>query len=173
MAGQYLSQAAALDTQAQFTRYKAKQDSLKHKKEANDHLTKILMTMASINAAAGAGNMDPFTGNAFGLKVRALNVGGTNFAMAKGNEDIVRLMGYEQAKLQNYQAGLARKAAGSAYKRGVMGAFMSLGMGAYNYMNTAVPTSTFQGFTNNEWIGFSQPKPKTSFGLGQLFGLNR
>tara|TARA_R100001594_G_C3978624_1_gene249519 strand:+ start:180 stop:731 length:552 start_codon:yes stop_codon:yes gene_type:complete len=138
-AAQMNAMAANLEAQSQFTRFKAKQDSLKYKKQANDELNKILIRMAQINAAAGAGHMSPFSGNAFGLKIRALSVGGQNFATAKGNEDIVRLMGYAQANLQLSQAGQAREAANAAYKKGVFGAVGALGMGAYSYWKTDIP----------------------------------
>ena len=160
-ASQLMFQAASLESQAKFTRFRAKQESLKHRKEANNQLERILMQMASINAAAGAGNMDPFSGNAFGLKIRALSVGGTNFAMAKGNEDIVRLMGEAQANIQSWQAGMARKAAGTAVKRGMMGAVFTLAKGGYNYYNTAIPS--VGGGSSNLFVNNSVLNPGNSF----------
>lgn len=135
-AAQYQYMAAGLQSQAKFTRYKGKQESLKYFKQANDELTKVLMSMASINAAAGAGHMDPFTGNPFGLKVQALNVGGTNFAMAKGNEAITIGMANEQANLQLHQANQLQQASRSAMTQGVFGALMSLGKGFYDFYET-------------------------------------
>ena len=166
-AAQYQYMAGGLLSQAQYTRYKGKQDSLKYFKQANDELTKVLMSMASINAAAGAGHMDPFTGNPFGLKVQALNVGGTNFAMAKGNEAITMGMANEQAKLQEHQARQMQQAAKSAMTQGVFGALMTMGKGFFNFYETGgfggvgstavfggVPSSMkMSGLEQTNWLG--------------------
>ena len=98
--------------------------------------------MAQIKAAAGAGHMDPFSGNPFGLRIRALDVGGTNFAMAGLNETITRLTGESQAQMQLYQAARARAAGKSAKQMGMMGAMLSLGAGAFSYFQTAIPSTT-------------------------------
>ena len=146
-AAMYKGMAQGLEVQAQFTRYNAKQESLKHRKQAVDELDKTLMFLARINAAAGAGHMDPFTGNPFGLRIRALDVGGTNFAFSKSNEAITVLMGEHQAKMQEYQAARARAAGKSAKQMGLMGAMLTLAGGAYSYFQTAIPaaaqTTTF------------------------------
>ena len=57
-AAQYQYAGSALLSQAKYTRFKGKQDSLKYKKQAVDELEKILARMAHTSAAAGAGNMD-------------------------------------------------------------------------------------------------------------------
>ncbi len=84
-------QARGLEVQAEFTRFRGKQESLKHKAAAVAELEKTLVNMAKINAAAGSGNIDPFSGNPFGLQNRALDVGGTNYAMADNNRAITVL----------------------------------------------------------------------------------
>ena len=163
---QYEFMESQLKTQAQFTRFNAKQESLKHRKQAADELENTLVKMAQINAAAGAGHMDPFSGNPFGLRTRALNVGGTNYGFAKGNETITRLTGEAQANMQLAQAGQARRAGKAAYQKGVFGALFALGTGSLKMYQTSIPSEpTFQGYTNNQLIGFG-PKistPKNSF----------
>ncbi len=173
-AAQMNAMAQNLEIQSKFTRFKAKQDSLKFRKQANDQLQKTLIQMAQINAAAGAGHMNPFSGNAFGLRVRALNVGGSNFAVAKENEDITRMMGFAQANLQLNQAGQARQAASAAFKKGMFGAIGALAGGAYSAYQTNIPSSsgqTFQGYTNNQWIGFgSSPSQSPKSNMFSFFG---
>lgn len=134
-------QAQGMEVQAQYTRFNAKQESLKHKKTSVDELEKVLLTMASINAIGGAGHMNIFTGNPFGLKIRALNVGGQNYATAAGNELITRLTGEAQANMQLYQAANLRKAAGSARTSGMMNAMLTLAAGAYMSYNTMIPST--------------------------------
>ena len=140
-AANLMGQAQGMEVQAQYTRFNAKQESLKHKKTSVDELEKVLLTMASINAIGGAGHMNIFTGNPFGLKIRALNVGGQNYATAAGNEIITRLTGEAQANMQLYQAENLRKAAGSARTSGLMSAMMTLAGGAYMSYNTMIPST--------------------------------
>ena len=147
-------QAQGLDVQAQFTRFNAKGESLKYKKQAADQLEGTLIRMAQINAAAGAGHMDPFSGNPFGLRIRALDVGGTNFAMAGLNETITRLTGESQAQMQLYQASRARAAAKSVTQMGITGALMTIAGGAFKAFQTSVPGSTSTLTPNPGGAGF-------------------
>ena len=152
-AAQYQYQAGALLSQAKYTRYKGKQDSLKYFKQANDELTKVLMSMASINAAAGAGHMDPFTGNPFGLK--AITMGMAN----------------EQAKLQEHQARQMQQAAKSAMTQGVFGALMTMGKGFFNFYETGGfggvgSTKVFGGLSSSDQNFFG---PETIHGVGGKF----
>ena len=140
-AANLLGQAQGMEVQAEYTRFNAKQESLKHKKTSVDELEKVLITMASINAIGGAGHMNIFTGNPFGLKIRALNVGGQNYATAAGNELITRLTGEAQANMQLYQAANLRKAAGHAKTSGLMNAMLTLAAGAYMSYNTRIPST--------------------------------
>jgi len=132
-AAQYQYAGSALLSQAKYTRFKGKQDSLKYKKQAVDELEKILARMAHTSAAAGAGNMDPFTGNPFGLKIQALSVGGDNYATADGNRAITVGFGNAQADLQIMQATQMFDAATSAYQQGVFGALMTMGKGFFDF----------------------------------------
>ena len=144
-AAMFEGQARNLEVQAEFTRFSAKQESLKHKAAAVAELEKTLVNMAKINAAAGAGNVDPFSGNPFGLKVRALDVGGTNYAMADNNRAITVLLGEQQAQMQLYQASRARAAGKAAKSAGVMGALMTIGMGVFKFAAVQTPGGNFGG----------------------------
>ena len=164
-AAMFEGQARGLEVQAQYTRFNAKGESLKYKKQAADQLEGTLVRMAQINAAAGAGHMDPFSGNPFGLKIRALDVGGTNFAMAGLNETITRLTGESQAKMQLWQASRARAAGKTAKSMGTMGAMLTLAGGAFNYYQTSIPGTT----------PTTSPLPTSSFGAsgsGSYFGFS-
>ena len=160
-AAQYEGMARGLEVQAQFTRFSAKQESLKHRKNAADSLDATLMRLAQIKAAAGAGHMDPFSGNPMGLRIRGLDVGGTNYAMATLNETITRLTGEGQAQMEEYNAARARAAAKTASSFGMMGAMLTLAGGAYNYFQTSpgVPGSTSVTIPRNPGFtsGFSSP----------------
>ena len=175
----YKGIAQGYEVQAQYTRFNAKQESLKHKKQAADVLEATLMRMASINAAAGAGHMDPFTGNPFGLRIRALNVGGTNYAMSGLNETLTRMTGEQQAKIQEYHASRMRLAGKQAASKGMMGAMMTLAGGAFKAYQTSIPgsagpgsfvqpTSTFGGMSYAAQPIFS-PKPGIGY-FGNLAG---
>lgn len=125
-------QAQALEVQAEFTRFGAKQESLKHKAQAVQELEKTLVRQAQINAAAGAGNIDPNSGNPFGLTNRALDVGGTNYAMADNNRAITVLVGEQQAQMQLYQAQRARSAGKAARKAAQMQAIMTMAQAGFS-----------------------------------------
>ena len=138
-------QARGYEVQAEFTRFKGKQESLKHKAAAVAELEKTLVNMAKINAAAGAGNIDTFSGNPFGLRTRALDVGGTNYAMADNNRAITVLLGEQQAQMQLYQASRARAAGKAAKSAGVMGALLTLGMSALQFAKVQAPGGNLGG----------------------------
>jgi hypothetical protein len=127
-----IGQAQAFEVQAQFDRVKAKQESLKHAAQAVAELENTIMNMARINAAAGAGNVDPFSGNPHGLKIRALDVGGTNYATAENNRQVEILLGEHAAQMNLYQASRARLAAKEVKKQGMFGALMTIGMAGFN-----------------------------------------
>ena len=169
-------QARGLEVQAEYTRFNAKGESLKYKKQAADQLEGTLVRMAQINAAAGAGHMDPFSGNPFGLRIRALDVGGTNFAMAGLNEKITVLTGESQAQMQLYQAARARAAGKTAKRMATMGALLTLAGGGFSYFQTATPSTLGStpgmtpnpggagaGFQTNQFSLLANPSPSASF----------
>jgi len=146
---QALFGARSLETQAEFTRFKAKQDSLKHKKQSVLSLASIIENLASINAAGGAGTVDIRTGNISGLNIKSRNIGGINYATAKGNEEITRLIGEQQADFQIFQANNLRKAAATIGRQGMTQAAMTIAMGAYNYWKVQTPVSGGANFSSN------------------------
>ena len=140
----YEAQSQALQVQAEWTRFDAKTESLKHRKQAADEMEKTLLTLARINAAAGDGHMNPLTGNPSGLHVRGLSVGGMNTGMAADNAIVQMGMGNAQAEMQLHQAGRARMAGKAAMTTAITGSVMTLGMGVTNYAQVKTPGSLFQ-----------------------------
>ena len=140
-AAQAQAQAQALEVQADWTRFQGRQKALEYKKRAADELEATLIYQSRINAQAGAGLMDPFSGNPMGLKIQALDVGATNFAMAKGNELIVRSQANAQANMQLHQAAQVREAGKSARRSGFFNAAFAMAQGAYGYHQTKIPSA--------------------------------
>jgi hypothetical protein len=149
------AQASALESQAKFTEFSGRQKALEHRKRAADELEKTLMIQARINAQAGAGNLDPFSGNPGALKIRALSVGGTNFAMAKGNERITQRLAKTQADFQRLQASQARNAARQVKTQAFFKAASTIGQGAMNFYQSSIPTPSITPSFN--YSGFNTP----------------
>jgi hypothetical protein len=147
-------QAAGLETQAEFKRLEGKQASLVHKKKAVDQLQGILEHMSSVNARAGAGSIDPFSGNPEGIKVKGLNVGGLNVVVSNENFAITRLVSEGQAQQLEYQAARARAAASAAKQAGITSAMMTLAMTAFS----AAQSGMFDGgLSGNDAMSFNTP----------------
>lgn len=162
-------QAGALDVQAQFKRLEGRQASLVHKKKAVDQLQAILEHMASTNARAGAGSIDPFSGNPEGVKIKGLNVGGLNVVVSNENFQITRLVSESQAKLIEYQAGRARAAASAAKGAGYTNAIMTLAMTGFSFAQAG-------GFSSMSSAGGAGSTATSSAGSaatsGGNFGMN-
>ena len=86
--------------------------------------------------------MDPFSGNPMGLKIETLDVGGTNYAMAKTNAIIVRKQANAQADMQLNQAAQARQAASAAKTQGFLGGAAAAGQAYMGYQQTSTPSSS-------------------------------
>jgi len=116
-----------LNVEAKFKRLEGRREALKDKKVVVDKLTEVVQNLASINAAAGAGNIDPFSGNPLGLKIKGRKIGGTDALVAKENAAITILLFNEQAKQLEFAAQQAFAAAGAARSAGVTNALMTFG----------------------------------------------
>jgi hypothetical protein len=118
--------AGGLRSQAMQTRMQAKGEELKYKQQGVAVLDNILQTQASVNASAGAGGIDPFSGSASKLSQQALSKGAGEYYGSRDNSIIVLRSGELQA--QEYES-----AARSAMSQARMGAIMSLAQGAFSY----------------------------------------
>ena len=116
-----------LNVEAKFKRLEGRREALKDKKVVVDKLTEVVAALATTNAAAGAGNIDPFSGNPLGLKIKTRKVGGTDALVAKENAAITILLFNEQAKQLEFAAQQAFAAAGAARSAGVTNALFTLG----------------------------------------------
>ena len=118
--------AGGLRSQATQTRMQAKGEELKYKQQGVAVLDNILRTQATLNARAGAGSIDPFSGSANALQQYALAQGAKENYTTMDNAIIAVRSGELQA--QEYES-----AARSAMSQARMGAIMSLAQGAFSY----------------------------------------
>ena len=118
--------ASGLRSQAMQTRMQAKGEELKYKQQGVAVLDNILQTQATLNARAGAGSIDPFSGSANALQQYALAQGAKENYTTMDNAIIAVRSGELQA--QEYES-----AARSAMSQARMGAIMSLAQGAVSY----------------------------------------
>jgi hypothetical protein len=118
--------AGGLRSQATQARMQAKGEELKYKQQGVAVLDNILQTQATINARAGAGSIDPYSGSAGSLAIQALAKGALEKYMTVEGQIISLRSGELQA--QEYES-----AARSAMSQARMGAIMSLAQGAFNY----------------------------------------
>jgi len=147
--------------QADFTRLQGRQEALKSKREAVNQLQAILEALARTTAVAGAGNIDPFSGNPEGVKIKALDVGGLNVVVSKENEAITRLVANFQASQYEFQAGQAFRAAAAAKGAGLTSALFTLGSGLFMFGQTG-------GFGN--LFGGAPTTAAATSGAGNVFG---
>jgi len=119
------SQARGLAQQATQARVEARSEALKYKQQAIAVLDNILQTDASINAHAGAGTIDPFSGSAMALRYRSDARGAEELYLSNEGATIVTAQG--EAKAQQY---IAQGRAG--VRAATMGAILGTGMQAYN-----------------------------------------
>lgn len=118
--------AGGLRSQAMQTRMQAKGEALKYKQQGVAVLDNILQTQATINARAGAGSIDPYSGSAGSLAIQALAKGALEKYMTVEGQIISLRSGELQA--QEYES-----AARSAMSQARMGAIMSLVQGAGSF----------------------------------------
>lgn len=122
-----IGQAQGFEAQAKFTRFQGKQESLKHKAVAVNKLTEILEHMATNNARAGSGNIDPFSGSPERLQIQGIDRGGMDLLMIEDNRQMAILTADFQASQFEFQADRARSAASAAKKAARTGALVAFG----------------------------------------------
>ncbi|MEC7453076.1 MAG: hypothetical protein VX866_11125 [Pseudomonadota bacterium] len=105
-AGKQAARGYAL--QATQARIEARQMSLQYKKQSVDVMKNILATQATVVARAGAGGIDPFSGNAGTLQNYALATGVNELYTIKDNQVLALAGGELQAKQYLIQGRAAR-----------------------------------------------------------------
>ena len=100
-------QAMASLREATMQRMQTRSEVLKYKEQGVRTLENIVQTMASVNAMAGAGGIDPFSGSAASLGQFALARGADEFYTARDNATITLRAGEMQAGVFEEEAQLA------------------------------------------------------------------
>ena len=112
-------------------------------------LDKILATQAAINARAGAGAIDPYSGTPQGLRVFATAEGMQDFQITRDNASLIEQIGILQS-IDNKQAGSM-----AAYQ-GRLAAMTQIGEAAFAYSQIGgapsgggtMPGGTAPGYTS-------------------------
>ena len=123
-AGKY--QKSMYQKQADWAEIQGESEALAYERAGNEALNKTLRTMATINARASAGNLNPFTGSAGNLQSYELKKGIEDYSIALDSADIKR-------KSASYQAGIYRTAGKQAVRTGIFNAFGQIGQGYMMY----------------------------------------
>jgi len=126
----FAAQAEQAAMQATQARVQARSEALKFRRQGVEVLDRIVRTNATINARAGAGGIDPFSGSAKSLQQFALAKGGIEFFTAEDNEAITTLMGEQRAKQFMHQAATLTMRGNQAMKSAKFDALVSLGQAA-------------------------------------------
>jgi len=122
------TQAAGLMAQATQARLVANQRALEAREEGVAALQRIVRTNATINARAGAGGIDPFSGSAGKLMEFAMGQGALEFYSQRDAQTIEKRTGELQAQQYKQQArGLMTGALISAVTK-VAGAGLNAGL---------------------------------------------
>lgn len=127
--GQYQAgraQAKGLARQAAMTQLQGRAEALKYREQAVATMDRVLRTQATINARAGAGSIDPFSGSALALQDYAMAEGANEIYVSKDNEIVAR----EGGLIQSAQLMQQSK---SAYQAGIFQAVGTLGSAALSY----------------------------------------
>lgn len=105
------AEARGLGAQATQTRMQARSEALKYKQQGVAVLDNMLRTMATQRAAAGAGNIDAYSGSAAFVRVMTQKAGAGEYYTTREGQTIVTRQGELQAMEYERQASAVIKAA--------------------------------------------------------------
>lgn len=134
--GQYKSgqiQQKMYNQKARQALLRSDQEALNEKRKGVQVLEKIAATQAAINARAGAGAIDPYSGTPQGLRVFAAAEGMQDFQITRDNASLIEQVGILQS-IDNKQAGSM-----AAYQ-GRLAALTQIGQAAFAYSQIGKPT---------------------------------
>jgi len=160
---QYKGQAQGLEVQAQYENLKARQTALQSRTEANNQLRAILENLARTTAVAGAGNVDPFTGSAEGVKKKILDVGGRNVITATENARMHVLAGQFQASQLTFQANQLRFAGREVRRQATTSAMLTMAAAGFNFYQAGGMNSMSSFFNTSPTGGTSYQAGGLSF----------
>lgn len=151
--GQYQAgqiQQRAYEIKARQARLRSDAEMVQEKQRGNEVLRGIGRTLASINARAAAGSIDPYSGTPEALRVFATSEGMEDFRISQENAQLIEQAGILQ-EIEYKQAG------SYAASQGRMAALTTLAQGAMSYAMlggapkpsgaTSLPGGTAPGYT--------------------------
>lgn len=165
----FAAQAEQAAMQATQARVQARSEALKFRRQGVEVLDRIVRNNATINARAGAGGIDPFSGSAKSLQQFALAKGGLEFFTAEDNEAITTLMGEHRAKQFMHQAEVLTMRGNQAMKSAKIGALMSLGQAAMSGVSLGVGGAPSGGLNPFSGVDSSLSPTTQRFALGADF----
>ena len=121
--GQYQaarSEAKGLARQSAVAELQGRSEALKYREQAVATMDRILRTQATINARAGAGAIDPFSGSSLAIQDYAMAEGANEIYVSRDNEIIAREGGL-------IQAAELRKQSKSVHTQGLFQAGTTIG----------------------------------------------
>jgi len=154
-AAQQAAQAQAMASlrQATMQRMQTRSEVLKYREEGVNTLERVLENMATVNARAAAGSIDPFSGSANALQMYALAKGSDEFGNAADSAIITQRSGEIQAGVfeEEAQLSLDRGAAEASLLRyqgrqakmqSYFSAATTIGSAGYKYSQIGGPPTT-------------------------------
>ena len=135
------TEAKALVTQGAYAKVQARSEVLKYKQQGIAVMDNILATQATINARAGAGGIDPFSGSARALALYAQKKGATEIYNSRDGEIIA--FGAGEARAMQY--GLQAKATLKRAQAETIGAIFDIATMAAGFGGAPKSTVTTGG----------------------------
>jgi hypothetical protein len=170
--------AAGYMAQATQARVQARGEALKYKQQGVAVLDNILRTQATINARAGAGSIDPFSGSAGALQQYALARGALESYAAIDNRLIAERTGELQAQQYESAARAAiAQARGAAFmtlassvvSAGMLGTAPSAAVGAPTSLTTPLNAPAATGLAGLQPVTFGGTLPSLTPMAGSGF----
>jgi hypothetical protein len=118
------TEAKALLNQGAYAKVQARSEALKYKQQGVEVMKNIARTQATINARAGAGGIDPFSGSAGDLSILAMTDGANELYNTMAGQTISLATGEAKAT----QFGLQAKAVLKRAQAETIGTLFEIGM---------------------------------------------
>jgi hypothetical protein len=144
------TEAKALVTQGAWAKVQARSEMLKYKQQGIEVMKNISRTQATINARAGAGGIDPFSGNANNLSLMAMSEGANELYNTMAGQTIALATGETKAAQFGLQAKAVLKRAqaetiGTLFEIGMMAASLGAGTGGNSFSGIGDAPGTAMG----------------------------
>ncbi len=120
------TEAKALVTQGAYAKVQARSEVLKYKQQGIAVMDNILATKAAINARAGAGGIDPFSGSARALSLYAEKKGVNEIYTSRDGE----IMAFGTGEIKAMQYGLQAKGVLKRAQAETVGTIFDIGLKA-------------------------------------------